>query len=70
MSGRIRFGIIGASLCVTAALIWAAAGLATLLMHLIIEHPDAAKAMGLLPVFMLPVVAIVLQRRRRAATSI
>jgi hypothetical protein len=41
-----------------------------LFMRALGEHPDVAKAMMLLPVFLLPIVALVLHHRRsRAALS-
>lgn len=55
------------SLCLTAAFIWGGAGMTILAMHWIGEHPDVAKAMSLLPVIVLPLVALVLHRRRRGA---
>ena len=67
MRTTVRFGILAASLCVTAALVWGGAGLAVLFMRWLSRHPGAAKAMSLLPVLTLPVVAIVLQRRGRTA---
>jgi len=64
MSGKVQFGIIAASLCVTAALVWCGASLTVLLMHGLSQHPGTAKAMPLLPMVVLPVVAVILHRRR------
>ena len=70
MSGKVRLGIIAASLLLTTALTWGGAGLTMLFMRSLGEHPDVAKAMMLLPAFMLPIVALVLHHRRsRAALS-
>ena len=68
MSGMVKFGIIAASLCVTVLLMWGAANLAILSTLWFGKHPDAAKAMGLLPVFVLPIVAVAIHRRRGRAT--
>jgi hypothetical protein len=64
MSGKVQFGIIAASLCLTAALVWCGASLTALFMHWLSEHPRAAKAMPLFPMVVLPVVAVILHRRR------
>ncbi len=64
MSGKVQFGIVAASVCVTAALVWCGANLTALLMHELSQHPGAAKAMPLLPMVVLPVVAVILYRRR------
>jgi hypothetical protein len=64
MSGMIKFGIIAASLCVTVTLMWGAANLAMLSALWFGEHPEAAKAMRLLPVLVLPLVAVAVHRRR------
>lgn len=64
VSGSIRFGIIAASLCGTAAIIWGAVSLMELIMQWGNAHPVAAKIMSLLALFVLPALAIVLQRRR------
>ncbi|MES3093653.1 hypothetical protein O6027_18995 [Sphingomonas aerolata] len=68
MSGMIKFGIIAASFCVTVTLMWGAADLAMLSMLWFGEHPETAKAMQLLPVFVLPIVAVAIHRRRSRAT--
>ncbi|WP_076073074.1 hypothetical protein [Sphingomonas montana] len=67
MNGKIRLGIIATSLCLTVALIWSGAGMAMLFVRWIGAHPDMAKALPLLPLVLLPVVALVLFRRRRQA---
>lgn len=68
MSGMIKFGIIAASLCLTGSLMWGAANLAMLSTLWFGEHPDVAKAMRLLPVLVLSIVAVVIHRRRCRAT--
>jgi hypothetical protein len=67
MSGRIRFGIVIASVAAAAAVTWGGMTLAMLRMHWLAAHPHVAKALPLLPVLILPVV-IILQRRRSGAT--
>lgn len=68
MSGTIKFGIIAASLWLTVTLMWGAANLAMLSTLWFGEHPEAAKAMRLLPVLVLPIVAVAIHRRRSRAT--
>ena len=64
VSGSIRLGIIAASLCGTAAIIWGSVSLIQPIMQWGNAHPVAAKVMPLLPLFGLLALAIVLQRRR------
>lgn len=65
MSGTMKFGLVAASLCVTVTLMWNAANLAMLSTLWFGEHLEAAKAVQLLPVFVLPIVAAAIHRRRR-----
>lgn len=70
MSGMMKFGIVTASLCVTVTLMWGAANLAMLSTLWFGKHPEAAKAVRLLPVFVLPIVAVAIYRRHSRAASL
>ncbi|MBD8641910.1 hypothetical protein [Sphingomonas sp. CFBP 13733] len=68
MSGMMKSGIIVVSLCATVTLTWGAANLAMLSTFWFDEHLDVAKAMPLLLVFVLPIVAVAIHRRQGRAT--
>ena len=68
MSDMVKFGIVAASLCVTVTLMWGVANLAVLSTLWSGEHLEAAKAVRLLPVFVLPIVAVTIHRRRSRAS--
>ncbi|WP_233151221.1 hypothetical protein [Sphingomonas mollis] len=63
----MKFGIVAASLCVTVILTWGAAHLAILSTLWFGEIPEVAKAVRLFPVFILPIVAVAIYRRRTRA---
>lgn len=68
MSGKVRLGIVVASVCGTIALIWAGTNLAMLSTRWFGEHPNAAKYIQLFLLTLLPIIAIVFHRRRGRAT--
>jgi hypothetical protein len=66
MSGSVRWGIVAASLCATVALMWGGVGLLRMFMDWGSAHPEAMKAMPLLPIFPIIISVIVAQTRRRS----
>lgn len=67
MSGKVRFGIVVASVCGTIALIWAGASLAMLSTRWFGEHANTVKYVQLFLVILLPIIAIFFRRRRGRA---